>query len=131
MTSPNGFRLGPWVPVLVWAAAIFAVSSTPGSALPPLPGLQTDKVIHAAVYAVLGVLNARALGRTSTLSRRTLVASATGLALFYGVTDEIHQLFVPGRMADVADVAADAVGSLTGAFSAASIAARRARRRRD
>ena len=38
------------------------------------------------------------------------------LATLFGVTDEIHQYFVPGRQADVFDVVADAVGALAGAL---------------
>jgi VanZ family protein len=36
----------------------------------------------------------------------------------YGISDEIHQYFVPSRMADIADVAANTVGSFMGAIAA-------------
>ena len=43
---------------------------------------------------------------------------AVGLTLLlttlYGVTDEVHQMFVPGRSTDAYDVAADAAGAVVG-----------------
>ena len=39
------------------------------------------------------------------------VGLAVLLATLYGVTDEGHQWFVPGRTAEVADLVADAVGA--------------------
>ena len=36
----------------------------------------------------------------------------------YGISDEIHQYFVPSRMADIADMAANTVGSFMGAIAA-------------
>ena len=47
-------RVRPWLPALLWAATIFALSSIPGRALPALPMWNADKLVHVAVYAVLG-----------------------------------------------------------------------------
>ena len=44
-----------------------------------------------------------------------VAALAAALAAVYGVSDELHQSFVPGRTADGADVVADAVGAVLGA----------------
>ncbi len=38
------------------------------------------------------------------------------IATFYGVTDEIHQFFVPGRTADVYDVLSDFIGASIGSI---------------
>ena len=94
-----------WLPVVAWAAAIFALSSVPSLAT----GLGTwdlflRKLAHLTEYAVLGALLARGL--------RTLPAFVAGVA--YAVTDEIHQTFVTGRAGRVTDVAIDAVGVLLG-----------------
>jgi VanZ family protein len=113
---------------MIWALAIFAVSSLPGRALPPLPGLNADKVVHAAVYAVLGALAARALFRTTRLVPLVVVLLATLVAAAYGASDEFHQRFVAGRSPDVADLAADGAGGLLGALTSTLIAARRHRR---
>jgi len=95
-----------WLPVVVWAAVIFAFSSVPHLGT----GLGTwDTVLrkgaHVTEYAVLGALQYRALGREAA-------ALAAGIA--YAATDELHQHFVRGRHASPVDVAIDAVGLALG-----------------
>ncbi len=74
-----------------------------------------DKVIHAIEYGIFGILwyrgYAYAIG--STLAKYATVLAICSATLF-GVTDEIHQYFVPLRHADVWDVVADAVGAFSG-----------------
>jgi VanZ family protein len=115
-----------WELTGLWALVIFALSSIPGKALPPVQLFAgIDKVAHLAIYAVLGGLAFVAARKTWTLSRPSTVLIATALALLYGVTDEIHQLFVPARSADPLDVAADGLGALLGAIAATWGSARR------
>jgi VanZ family protein len=95
-----------WLPVLLWAAVIFAFSSVPSLST----GLGVwDEVLrkgaHVVEYAILGALLYRAIGREP-------LALATGIA--YAATDEIHQHFVRGRHATPVDVAIDAVGLALG-----------------
>lgn len=103
-----------WGPVLGLMAAIFVVSDQP--APPELPGRIPDVVAHALVYAVLGALMLRATAGARWL-RVTLgnMALAVVLTAAYGLTDEFHQSFVPGRTAEARDLAADAVGGAAGA----------------
>jgi VanZ family protein len=91
-----------WLPVVLWAAVIFAFSSIP-SLSTGLGGWDTilRKGAHLTEYAVLGGLLYRALGREP-------LALAVGLA--YAATDELHQHFVAGRHASPVDVSIDAVG---------------------
>ena len=97
-----------WGPPLLWAAAIFAVSAQP--TVPRLPSLlDWDKLQHSAAYAVGGLLIARALGPGR---RGALLAVALGS--LHGVTDEIHQHFVPNRSPDPLDWIADTLGVLAG-----------------
>lgn len=95
-----------WLPVVAWAAVIFAISS--------IPSLSTDlgtwdtilrKAAHISEYAVLGALLYRVLGREAP-------ALAAGIA--YAATDELHQHFVNGRTGAVVDIAFDAVGVALG-----------------
>ena len=91
-----------WLPVLAWAAVIFAFSSIPHLS----SGLGVwDTVLrkgaHVTEYAILGALLYRALEREA-------LALAVGIA--YAATDELHQHFVRGRHASPIDVAIDAVG---------------------
>jgi VanZ family protein len=118
--------LRAWLPAIVWAALLFVASATPGRKLPPLPGANTDKLIHAGIYAVLGALCWRALRRTTRLSAARTVIVASALATLYGVSDEVHQAFTPGRTPDVHDALADAAGSLAGTLVCASRVRRRA-----
>ena len=115
----------PWRPVFAWAAVIFGLSSIPGSSLPEVPLAQADKLVHGAIYLVLGLLLGRALAAATRLPKGGRVALAFLLATAYGVTDELHQLFTPRRSCDWHDVVADAVGGLLGAVLAATLFARR------
>jgi VanZ family protein len=95
-----------WLPVVLWAALIFGLSSLPdlGTGLGGWD-LVVRKIAHFAEYAVLGALLLRAL-------RSEALAVAAGVA--YAATDELHQHFVPGRHAAFRDVAIDAAGVLAG-----------------
>ncbi|HEX7243676.1 MAG TPA: VanZ family protein [Longimicrobiaceae bacterium] len=106
-----------WVPAAAWAAAIFAVSARPSVAIPGF--WSADKLLHFGAYALLGFLVAYAADR-SGLAPRWAVA----IGCLYGASDEIHQAFVPGRSADPADWAADALGVLAGTFVDARLQAR-------
>ena len=102
-----------WGPALTLMALIFTVSST--STPPALPGGMSDVGAHAVVYGVLGVLVLRgfASGRWRGVTRRA-AALAILVSALYGVSDEVHQRFVPGRNAEVRDAVADAVGASLG-----------------
>jgi VanZ family protein len=95
-----------WLPVLAWAAVIFAVSSIP--ALSSGLGVWDTvlrKCAHVTEYAVLGALLYRALERE---------APALALGVAYAATDEFHQHFVRGRHPSPVDVGIDAVGVALG-----------------
>jgi VanZ family protein len=105
------FRLfTAWLPVVLWAALIFTLSSIPdlGTGLGTWD-LVLRKIAHAAEYAVLGFLLLRALGNE-------LAGLAGGIA--YAISDEIHQSFVPGRQAAVRDVLVDTAGVAVGVYLA-------------
>ena len=106
-----------WLPVVAWAAVIFAFSSVPdlGTGLGDWD-LVLRKIAHTGEYAVLGALLARATGHAGV---------AFGLGLLYAVSDEIHQSFVPGRHGAPLDVAIDALGVAIGIALWHSVRARR------
>jgi VanZ family protein len=103
-----------WLPVALDAALIFYLSSIPS--LPSPPGPFSDKHFHFASYAVLATLLVRALaaGRLRNVTPRVAIGAIL-LATFYGMTDEIHQMFVVGRTAALDDLAADALGAVAAA----------------
>jgi VanZ like family len=102
--------LSLWLPVVLWAALIFTLSSVPdlGTGLGGWD-LVLRKAAHAAEFAVLGFLLLRALGRD-------LPALVAGIA--YAASDELHQTFVPGRQGSLLDVLVDAVGVAVGVYVA-------------
>lgn len=102
-----------WGPAVAQMAAIFALSSQ--ESLPSLPGGLTDYTGHFIGYAILGVLLLRGFAGAAwrgVTSRAGWLAVAVSSA--YGVTDEVHQLFVPGRSATVEDWIADTLGAIAG-----------------
>ena len=99
-------RLTAWLPVAVWAAVIFTLSSIPSLD----SGLDTwdtvlRKLAHLAEYAVLGALLYRALRREP---------AAIALGSLYAVTDEVHQAFVSGRHGSPLDWLIDTIGVVAG-----------------
>ncbi len=110
-------QLAAWLPVALWAALIFVLSSIPGTRLPKIDLPQSDKMVHALVYGMLGALLQRAQDMTVSRGRRRANLIATILLVTaYGVSDEIHQLWTPNRSADWRDVIADACGGTAGAL---------------
>ena len=109
-TGPPPLRsLARWAAVLGWMALVFFLSAQPD--LPHPEAGWADRLFssgsHALEYGVLAVLLALALeGR-----RRSLLVAFL-LAVLYAFSDEFHQTFVPGRVADPWDLVFDAAGAL-------------------
>ena len=108
--------LSRWLPVVLWAAVIFAFSSVPdlGTGLGAWDFV-LRKLAHTVEFAILGALLLRALARPWT-------SFALGVA--YAISDEGHQHFVEGRQASARDVLIDAVGVALGVVAWRRLAAR-------
>ncbi|MEO7933492.1 MAG: VanZ family protein [Chthoniobacterales bacterium] len=108
-----------WSAFVGWALVIFYLSSLTSTDLEVMPSelLAQDKLVHALAYSVGGIFLGIALRQTSRLRGIWLfAASAVGIGLF-GASDELHQLFTPGRSgADFYDWIADMVGGSCAAF---------------
>jgi VanZ family protein len=89
-------------PLLI-AGLIFFASSRETVAAPPVVNI--DKAGHFLVYGLLATLLCR-LGTGWRAAGWALLAASA-----YGVSDELHQLFVPGRSCSLADWIADTVGA--------------------
>jgi len=102
------------LPPLIWIFGIFVLSSVPK--LPTLLGVPEgmDKIAHAFLFFVLCWLSWRAFFHQSyfPLLRRHAWLGAFIFTVVYGLLDEFHQRFVPGRASDIYDVMADTGGAL-------------------
>lgn len=102
-----------WLAAAAWVAVIETLTSLPGSALPNVTfPIRLDWPAHFLMYAVLGVLAARA-GLAARWQTRTFVLLALAVSVF-GALDELHQLFIPGRDCELMDWVMDTGGSATG-----------------
>ena len=107
-----------WLPIIVYCLAIFIQSSLPASE--SLPGFwQADKLLHAAAYALLGFMFYRAFLTTQVPKTALFLIMISALSsTAYGISDEVHQYFVPSRTFSFADMLANTLGSLIGAVVA-------------
>jgi VanZ family protein len=103
-----------WLPVILCMGFIFYASSLPAKDIPPLFPFQ-DILFHLGIYLLLGLAFCRALNNSFSIrSARRLVFYTLVFGSFYGLSDELHQVFVPGRSASGLDLFVDAMGSLLG-----------------
>ena len=110
-----------WLPVALYAGTIFFLSaqSHPDEQLPSfLLKDVSDKVLHAVEYAGLAVLCYRTFRWAAgpSVARQALVLAIV-TASIYGITDEVHQFFVPFRESSWLDWLADTAGATVGALS--------------
>jgi VanZ family protein len=78
----------------------------------PAPSLfmGLDKLAHALVFGILGFLFGRSFKLRKGDAPFSRVLLITLMVAVFGGLDEAHQLFVPGRMASIGDIAADIGG---------------------
>jgi VanZ family protein len=110
-------RLSRWGCVIGYCALIFFLSSQSDLILPEeIPA--GDKFAHLMEYTVLGWLWARAVFyERPKWSAMAIVLSALAFAGGYGLSDEWHQFYVPGRFVDLLDATSDACGGALGGGS--------------
>jgi len=100
--------------LLIYAAIIFIESSFPGDNFPEIDITLIDKYVHFIIYFGLCLLFFYSLKNQTKFTK--LHSSPLFFALLftslYGITDEVHQYFVPGRSSDILDWVADTIGAL-------------------
>lgn len=142
------FAVMSWILVALWALFIFFMSSNTGDTLDDGDGIISlifqwlkdlqaqvlppgvdvvNPTAHFCEYLIFGALLANAWRTKVTLP--WAVWAAVLCASLYGISDEIHQIFVPGRTADPIDWLVDTCGAALGAFVAYAILRYRASRR--
>ncbi len=131
-------KILPWAAAILWMALIFFLSAQVAEQSDQLSTGITEKIVaiienvipnaglvaetmnhvvrknaHFFSYLMLGVLTANAL-RSSGMRGFKGVAAAFAICAIYAASDEIHQLFVPGRSGQFTDVLIDSAGALIG-----------------
>lgn len=127
-----------WFTVVTWMAIIFYLSHQPASEsselsvgisaliikaidLLPIP-FHIDmqffhffirKSAHFFAYFILGVLLFNAFN-VSNVQQLKGCLSSIGICIIYAISDEVHQLFIPGRSGQISDVLIDSSGATVG-----------------
>lgn len=99
------------IPPLSIAAGIFFISHQPYVVVPDIGIRIEDKILHFIAYLIFGlsiVYSICGLKRNINKKRLFVILIVTGAV--YALSDELHQLYVPGRDADVYDFLADVLG---------------------
>ncbi len=126
----NGHRrLTRWLPMLLWMAAIFAISAQTPQELPNLGAwdLLGKKLAHFIAYAILALLALWGSGGSKQLAPLYSLGAGSSkewwpfllaflITFLYAVSDEYHQTFVPGRNGNAWDVLIDSCGGMTALF---------------
>jgi VanZ family protein len=108
-----------WLLTIGYMGLIYYLSSRHNIPLPNLPR-NFDKVIHMCAYIPLAYLFYLSL-KKSGMNKYTFVLAVI-FASIYGITDELHQVIVPGRDASFGDLIADALGAFLGSLAARTMA---------
>lgn len=74
------------------------------------------KCAHFTIYAIMGLLCFNALFNTYRKTDKKYLIIAVIICFLYAISDEIHQIFVPGRACMVKDVVIDTLGASLGSF---------------
>lgn len=101
--------LKAWLPAIAYMAVIYTLSAQPD--LPAeLPFSGGDKVAHAVIFLGLALLVFRSTVKSPLVGRLGPYVQTFCLTALYGISDEYHQHFVPGRTMDKFDWFADVLG---------------------
>jgi VanZ family protein len=106
-----------WLPVFLWAGIIFVFSANPTTATSEIhwQDFIIKKTLHIIFFGTLCVFLYRAL-KESGINQLKAGYTSILFTAFYGITDEVHQSFTPGRMARVYDVIFDTIGAILAVY---------------
>ncbi len=106
------------LPAILWATAIFIASSIPQEYTPSIRIWNIDKAAHFLEFCILGILVSTAFYKSKHAEfRQRALTLALLVAVMWAASDEIHQMFVRGRVASIFDFIADAFGAVAARFS--------------
>ncbi len=103
---------------MVYAGLIFLLSSLPHLPEEVSPFEGYDKLAHFIEYYFFGILICRwLLNKKNHFVRRYALFMTILIGTCYGISDEWHQSFIPGRVASIWDVLFDVVGITAAVFT--------------
>ncbi len=97
-----------YVPAILFAILIFTLSHIPNYLLPPTTFNLQDKLLHSFVFFLFGI--SLLIAFTRFKNKAKVIVLVLLLGSIYGLLDEVHQLFVPGRVCDITDWLSDTIG---------------------
>ena len=106
-------KLRYWLVTIFYCVGIFVMSHKPALIDVELPFPGADKLIHAILFGGLATIvsiGMRRSGKSLSFARQFYLPVL--FATVYGISDEIHQYFVPGRHFDPLDILADTAGAV-------------------
>ena len=103
-----------YTPLVAYWIILFIATTLPATSMPSFGVV--DKVNHLLAYFILAILLFLTLlfQQKVPLSLNKAAAYALIICSLYGMLDEVHQIFIPGRSAEFLDFLADACGALLG-----------------
>jgi VanZ family protein len=111
--SDLGYAVLLWCITLFYMGLIFYLSSQHTIPFVKLPRYG-DKVVHMCAYIPLAFMFFLSMRKSGM--RKYVFAAAFLFACVYGLTDEFHQSFVPGRTPEFGDFIADTIGAYLGSL---------------
>ena len=106
-----------WLPPLLYMSFIVFLSSLskPTGNLSLFKG--ADKIAHFFEYMILSILVTRAVNLTFSFKKKSYgILLVLSITLLFGISDEIHQYFVPNRSMELGDIISDLIGIIFGIF---------------
>lgn len=105
-----------WILPALWALLLFALSSIPDFTTQSLSIKLSDKIWHFLAYTPLGFLIHYAMEQKPGPFVSAPANWSVLFGILYGIFDEFHQYFVPGRFLDGLDLVANTIGVLFGTW---------------
>ena len=121
-------KMTRWTITVAYAAGIFYISMIPVGSEVLFP--YSDKIFHFVIYAGFAILVVWSLRVTSLRPWPHVPMLAAAVAIAYGAVNELHQLYIPQRSAELLDLVANALGATAGVIVAMA-AARALERRKE
>ncbi len=97
------------IPAIILTIVLFILSNVEYSIVPELSLTFVDKIAHFIAFFVYTVFVIIAIAPYAS-SKRKLIKLSIAWSAFYGVFDEVHQYYVPGRDCNIYDWFADLAG---------------------